>query len=126
MNRSLPTEPKLVAVVDEDRTVRHATAQLLSAFGFGAVTFESVVAFLQAVAARKAACLVIDIRIGGTSGIELVHRLREAGCKCPVIFTSTLDGAAVRSEAAEAGAVACLHKPFPADLLVETVIKAVG
>jgi FixJ family two-component response regulator len=126
INRSLPAEPKLVAVVDGDRAIRRATAQVLSAFGFGAATFESVAAFLQAAAARKAACLMIDIRLDGTPGVELAQRLREAGCKSPIIFTSTLDPATVRCEAAAAGAVACLHKPFPTDLFVETVIKAVG
>jgi len=125
-NRLPPAEPKLVAIIDDDRTIRHATAQLLSAFGFGAVTFDSVTVFLQAAAARKAACLVIDIRMEHTTGVALARRLRDAGCRCPIIFTSTLDAAMARGEAAEAGAVACLQKPFPADLLVETVIKAVG
>jgi FixJ family two-component response regulator len=126
INRSPPPEPKLVAIVDGDPAIRLAAAQLLAAFGFGAATFVSIAPFLAAAAARRAACLVIDIRIDGTSGADLVHRLTEAGCKCPIIFTTMLDDATVRREAAMAGAVACLRKPFPADLLVETVIKAVG
>jgi FixJ family two-component response regulator len=126
INRFPPPEPKLVAVVDGDPAIRLASAQLLAAFGFGAATFVSIVPFLAATAARRAACLLIDIRIDGTSGTDLARRLLEAGCRCPIIFTSALADAAVRSEAAAAGAIACLGKPFPADLLIETVIKAAG
>jgi len=126
INRTSTLEPKIVAVVDHDPGVRRAAAQLLSAFGFAAETFDSVSAFLNASASRKAACLVIDILIGGLAGVDLAKRVVEGGCKCPIIFTSTLDDQSIRSEAAAAGGVACLHKPFPADLLIETIIKAIG
>ena len=126
INSSAALEPKIVAVVDHDPGIRRATARLLSAFGFVAETFDSAGAFLNATASRKAACLVIDIQIGGMTGVDLSQRLAAGGCKCPIIFTSTLDDQRTRSDAAAAGGVACLHKPFPVDLLIETVIKAIG
>ena len=126
INRTPSLEPKIVAVVDNDPGIRRAAAQLLSAFGFAAETFDSAGAFLNASASRKAACLVIDILIGGVSGVDLAQRLAAAGCKCPIIFTCTLADQTIRSDAAAAGGIACLHKPFPADLLIETIIKAIG
>ena len=103
-----------------------ATAKLLSAFGFGTETFGSAVEFLNAAGTSEAVCLVVDIQLGGTSGLDLARELVADGCKHPIIFMTALDGDKIRSEAAAAGGVACLHKPFPAHALIEAVIKATG
>ena len=106
--------------------MRREIAKLVSAFGFAAETFDSVAVFLKSAAASRAACLVIDIQLGGASGVELAHQLAAGGCKCPIVFTTAIDDERSRSEAAAAGGIACLRKPIRADALIEIIIKAVG
>jgi FixJ family two-component response regulator len=106
--------------------MRREIAKLVAAFGFAAETFDSVTVFLKSTAASRASCLVVDLALGGGSGMELALRLAGAGCKCPIVLTTALDDEESRREAAAAGAVACLRKPIRADLLIEVIIKAVG
>jgi FixJ family two-component response regulator len=117
---------KIIAVVDDDPGVRKATAKLLSAFGFDTETFGSAIEFFNAAATSKAVCLVVDIQLRGASGLDLARQLAADGFRHPIIFMTALDGDLIRSEAAAAGGVACLHKPFPAHALIEAVIKATG
>ena len=106
--------------------MRLATAKLLSAFGFGTEAFASAAAFLDAAATSKADCLVVHIHLGGMSGLEMAHRLAADGFKYPIIFMTALDDETIRNQAAAAGGIATLSKPFPAQMLVEAVIKATG
>jgi FixJ family two-component response regulator len=117
---------KVIAIVDDDPGVRTAAARLLSAFGFGTETYGSAQEFLNAAATSEAVCLVIDIQLGGASGLDLARQLAVDGCKHAIIFMTAVDGDMVRSEAAAAGGVAILSKPFPARALIEAVIKATG
>jgi FixJ family two-component response regulator len=106
--------------------MRQATAKLVSAFGFGMEAFASAAAFLNVAATREADCLVVDIQLDGMSGLELAHQLTVVGFKYPIIFMIALDGESVRSQAAAVGGVATLSKPFPAQVLIEALIKATG
>jgi FixJ family two-component response regulator len=114
----------IVAIVDDDPEMRDATANLLSACGYGTETFDSAEAFLNAAATSKASCLVTDIQLGDISGVELAHQLAADGYKYPIIFMTAFDDELIRSKAAAAGAVAFLSKPFPANSLIEAVAKA--
>jgi FixJ family two-component response regulator len=115
-----------VAVVDDDPEMREATAALLSAFGYDTETFDSAEAFLIAVATSQASCLVTDIQLGDISGVELAHQLAAAGYKYPTIFMTALDDEWIKSRVAAAGGVALLTKPFPSNLLIEAIVKAIG
>jgi FixJ family two-component response regulator len=126
LKTSVTIRKKIVAVVDDDAGIRTAAAKLLSAFGFGTETFASAEAFLNVLATTEAACLVIDIQLGGMSGLDLARQLVLDGFKRPFIFLTALDDEAVRSAAMAAGGLACLHKPFAAQTLIEAVIKAMG
>jgi FixJ family two-component response regulator len=117
---------KIVAVVEDDPEMREATAALLSAFGYGTETFGSAEAFLIAAATSQASCLVTDIQLGDISGVELVHQLAADGYKYPTIFITSLDDEWIKRKAAAAGGIALLTKPFPSNLLIEAIVKAIG
>jgi FixJ family two-component response regulator len=122
----MSSQKKIVAVIDDDPGMRVATARLLSAFGYGTETFDSATAFLNAVVSSEATCLVVDIQLGDMTGVELARHLAAEGFKYPIIFMTALDDERIRSQAAAAGGVAYLNKPFPAQLLIEAVIKSMG
>ena len=74
----------------------------------------------------NANCLVVDIQLGDISGVELAHQLAADGFRFPIIFMTGLDDELVRSQAAAAGGVAFLHKPFSAQILNDAVRTAIG
>jgi len=113
-----------VAVVDDDESFRRAIGRLLRAVGFGTAVYPSAEAFLQAVTAEPVHCLVLDIQLGGMSGLDLGHRLVEMGAKIPVIFVTALEDEECDPEARRTGCWALLHKPVSGRLLVETIRRA--
>src|SRR6266545_3127041 len=115
---------KLVVVVDDDGSMLKSLERLLNAYGFDTEVFPSAEAFLARTCAREAACLVLDIHLGGMSGVELRRRLAVSGSAVPVIFMTAFDDEGTHEEAVEAGCVAYLHKPFPARLLIGAIETA--
>jgi FixJ family two-component response regulator len=120
----MPTLPKIIAVVDDDASMLRGIERLLGAYGFATKVFASAEAFLNLNAAGDADCLLIDIHLGGMSGIELRHHLTASGCKLPVIFMTAFDDEATRIQAQSAGCIAFLHKPFAASLLIGAIEQA--
>jgi FixJ family two-component response regulator len=118
----MTTRPKIIAVVDDDASMLTSIQRLLNAYGFMTKAFPSAEAFLDAVA--DADCLLVDIHLGGMSGIDLRHLLTASGSKLPVIFMTAFDDEATRTQAHSAGCVAFLHKPFVADLLIGAIEKS--
>jgi FixJ family two-component response regulator len=98
----------------------------LSSLGYGTELFASGGAFFAAAMTSEATCLVVDIQLGDISGIELGRQLAATGFKVPIIFMTAFDDEKIRAQATALGCVAYLRKPFPADLLVEAIVKAVG
>jgi len=117
---------EIVAVVDDDREMRMSIASLLSACGYGTETFDSATAFLNAAEASQATCLVVDIQLGDISGLELARQLAVDGFMYPIIFMTARDDESIRRQAAAAGGVGFLSKPFPEQLLIEAITKAIG
>jgi FixJ family two-component response regulator len=115
---------RTVTVIDDDPTMLKAIERLLRVKGFDVETFASAEAFLAGTG--KATCLVLDIHLGGMSGIELRRRLVASGAEPPTIFITAVDDEATRNEATKAGCVAYLRKPFLASLLVGAIDKATG
>jgi FixJ family two-component response regulator len=120
------SKQKIVAVIDDDPSIRASLAKLLSSRGYGTEMFDSAEAFLNAAATSKASCLVIDIHLGDISGLELARQLAADGFKYPVIFMTGLTNEIFRDQAAAADAIAFLTKPFPARFLIEAIEKAIG
>ena len=119
-------QAKIVAVVEDDASMLTGIERLLWAHGFGTEAYTSAEAYLDRMAASRATCLVIDIHLGGISGIELRRRLAASGSTHAVIFMTAVDNELTRKEAMAAGCVAYLPKPFPANLLLDAVGKAAG
>ena len=86
--------------------------RLLSAHGFRVRTFASAESFLDGIANCEVDCLLLDIHLGGISGIDLQRRLTSSGTDLPVIFMTAIDSQATRQEAFDAGCIAYLKKPF--------------
>lgn len=116
--------PKVIAVVDDDVSMLKSIERLLGAYGFTTKAFPSAEAFLDLNAAAEADCLLVDIHLGGMSGIDLRHHLTASGCKLPVIFMTAFDDEATRTQAQSAGCIAFLHKPFVANLLIGAIEKS--
>jgi FixJ family two-component response regulator len=120
------TETKTVAVVDDDRSMLVGVQRLLNAYGYATEVFASAEAFLDRGAATDADCLLLDIDLGGMSGLELQRRLACCGSAVPVIFMTALDDEATRVRALETGCVAYLLKPFVGRSLIDAVRIAVA
>ena len=117
---------RVVAVIDDDVDILKAIGRLLKAHGFRLESFASAEAFLARDSAHEPACLVLDIHLGGMSGIELQRRLKASGCRLPIIFITAIEDDATRREAMAAGCVAYLRKPFVARLLIDAIDTAMG
>lgn len=114
-----------VAVVDDDESFSRAIGRLLRASGFDSSIYSSAEAFLQDTMRAPADCLVLDIQLGGVSGLELRRRLTAQGTTTPVIFVTAHDEPEVREEARQIGCSAYLRKPVPGKLLIEAITNAV-
>jgi FixJ family two-component response regulator len=116
-----------VAIVDDDAGMRTALEDLLNSSGLRTRSFPSAEAFLQSVDGGEPACLILDYRLPGMSGLELHRELQAGGRAIPVIFTTAEDEAfrLLQSPHARAGAVAVLRKPFDSEELPRLVKAAV-
>lgn len=94
----------IVIVVDDNASFLKGVARLLALDGIDARTFGSAEALIESGTAQTASCLLLDIHLGGISGIELYRRLAASGWKCPVIFMTASDEVATHHEAGTAGA----------------------
>src|SRR5262245_12908146 len=103
---------RLISIVDDDESLRNSLANLIRSLGYRAQAFPSAEAFLAAEQVQDTACLVIDVRMPGMTGLELQRHLAAAAWRVPVIFvTAHADDRGVRARALQAGAVAFLYKP---------------
>lgn len=115
---------ELVAIVDDDESVRRALLGLMKEVGLPAAAFASAEEFLDSGKQRQTACLITDIRMPGMSGLELQTKLNAEDCKIPTIFITAHGDARMRLQALRSGAVEFLAKPFNDDALIESVRAA--
>jgi FixJ family two-component response regulator len=119
----MPERP-LIAIVDDDKSIRTGTQDLLKAAGFWTATFEDAESFLASSSRATAACLVADMRMPGMSGLELYEALVASGDRIPtVIITAHPEE---WTQAREAGITCYLIKPFAPDELLECVREALA
>jgi FixJ family two-component response regulator len=116
----------VVIVVDDDAGLLKGVARLLAHHAIDSRTFASAEALIESDSVQTATCLLLDIHLGGISGIELQRRLAASGSKWPVVFMTANDSEATRNEAMEAGCIACLRKPFASHVLLDAISKAVA
>ena len=119
----MPAKP-LVAIVDDDPSMRDATSNLLEAEGMSTARFADAESFLESVDRLRPACLLADMRMPGMSGLELHGHLVAAGTAIPTILITAYASDETRLRAREAGIVCCLAKPFAPDELLACVGRA--
>ncbi len=116
---------RLVAVVDDDISVRESLESLIRSVGMKVRVFASAEEFLNSAHPRKADCLVLDVCLPGMSGIELHRRLLALNRTVPVIFiTAHASDDRDKLEARSDWTVAYLTKPFGEDELLDAVHAA--
>jgi FixJ family two-component response regulator len=116
----------LVSIVDDDWSLVEATVSLVQSVGYSAEGFCSAENFLESNQLLKTDCLILDIRMPSMDGFELQRRLAERNCRIPIIFITSYDSEDTQIQAAQAGAVGFLCKPFSQESLFGAVRSALG
>src|SRR5215468_6038154 len=118
------SENPLIAVVDDDTSMRGALQSLLRSVGLRAAVFASAEDFLQAGQLQDTACVILDVRMPRMSGLELQRQLATTNCPIPLIFITAHGDEAARAQALRAGAVDFLYKPFQDESLLRAIRSA--
>jgi FixJ family two-component response regulator len=116
----------VIAVVDDEVSVRKAVVRLLHAAGFAARGFASAHEFLDSWHFNRPDCLLLDLQMPDLSGVEVQRALKVAGAQFPVVIISAHDAPSVREECMRLGAVAYLLKPLDASALLQAVTPDTG
>ena len=118
-------EEPIVFAVDDDPSMREALSRLFRSIGMRAKIFTSAQDFLKFTRPDAPACLVLDVRLPGLSGLDLQRELAAADCTLPIIFITGHGDIPMSVEAMKAGAVEFLTKPFRDQTLLDAVQKAI-
>ena len=122
-----PEPAPLVAIVDDDASVRQSTDRLIRSFGYRTQVFGSGQEFLSSTAAEQAACLLLDVRMPGMDGLDVQRSLAERGARIPIVFLTGRASDEEERRARSAGAAEFLRKPVGQDNLrraIENVLPA--
>lgn len=114
----------IIAIVDDDDALRNSLDDLMRSIGFRTLGFRSAEEFLSSNQARDAACLILDVRMPGMSGLDLQHQIVTAQWPIPIIFVTSHADDGARTRALDAGAVAFLYKPFHEEELLNAIDAA--
>jgi len=117
---------RVVCVVDDDASLRRSLRNLLMSVGFRVETFQSAEAFLDSVHRENTGCLVLDLRMTGMNGLDLLRHLAATGSRIPVIILTAHGDDETRQRSLQAGAVAFLTKPFQSATLLDAVRTALA
>ena len=111
----------LIAIVDDDPSVRRSLLRVVRSAGYEAVAFATADTFLEWLTVRRPDCLVLDVHMDGMSGLELQERL-----VVPVIFITAHDDASTRARIQKSTAAAHLKKPFDAETILHAIRRITG
>lgn len=115
----------MIAVVDDDESVRQSLVRLLTAAGFRARGFASGEAFLESWKLDPPDCLLLDIQMPGLSGPDVQDILNSTGAKFPIIIITSDDSPSTREQCMLRGAFAYLGKPIDAGALLQALLAKV-
>ena len=118
---SLIPKKGTVYVVDDDEAVRDSLQWLLEGKGYRVRCFDSAESFLSRYDAREVACLIVDIRMGGMTGLELQNRLLESRSPLPIVFITGHGDVPMAVDTMNKGAMDFIQKPFKEDQLLGLV-----
>ncbi len=111
----------LISIVDDDDFFRNSLDNLIRSVGFRVQGFSSAEAFLNSDQVRDTACLILDVRMPGMSGLELQRQIAAANWRIPIIFVTSYADGDEQAQALEAGAVNYLCKPFREEDLINAI-----
>jgi len=123
MDRS---DGRLVCIVDDDASLRRSLGNLLMSVGIPVRAFESAEAFLGSAHLEEVGCVVLDVRMAGMNGVELLRHLTASGSQVPVIMLTAHGDDETRRRSLEAGAAAFLEKPVRMATLLDAVRRVMS
>jgi FixJ family two-component response regulator len=126
LEAAVPTKKPLIAIVDDDQSMREATKGLIRSLGFDAEAFSSADDFLNFPNLRRTDCLVTDIHMPGMSGLDLHRRLVALGESIPTVLITAYPNENVRARALDPDIVGYLEKPFGEQDLLDCIRSALA
>src|SRR6267142_3754358 len=120
----MPRNEGVVFVVDDDASMRHSTECLIRSIGLRAETFASADQFLKHERPDEPACLILDMRMPGLSGLDLQKELARVGVEIPIIFITGYGDIPMSVQAMKAGAIEFLTKPYREQDLIDALREA--
>ena len=118
--------PRIVSIVDDDRSVRQALESLVRSLDLQAEAFASAEEFLRSPRMSDTSCLILDLSMPGMHGLELHERLASDGSAIPVIVYTACGDEHARARAREAGAVAFVDKAVGGEAMLSALESALG
>lgn len=122
----MSTESPIVFVVDDHRSVREGVTSLLASIGLRVQTFRTAEEFLHAARPDAAACMVLDVRLPGLSGLDVQQLMVRTGRAIPIVFITGHGDVPMSVEAMKSGAVEFLLKPFRDQQLLDAIQRALA
>ena len=116
----------VVHVIDDDPSARQSLEFLVDCAGYSVRTYESALAFLEAVPAMAHGCIVTDVRMPEMNGVELIRRLRQLGVTDPVIVVTGHADVPMAIEAMKEGVADFIEKPFSDDVILDAICGALA
>jgi len=116
----------LISIVDDDDSLRNSLNNLIRSVGFRAQGFSSAEAFLHSNQLHDTACLILDVRMPGMSGLDLQRQMVADNSRIPIVFITSHGDDNARTRALEAGAVDFLYKPFREEALLKAIDSALN
>lgn len=115
-----------ICVVDDDLSVRRSLTNLLRSAGYDVQSYDSGEAFLASPHRLDAPCVLLDLRMNGLQGLEVLRQLKQATQVCPAVICMSAhwDGASLQLAHSE-GVAECLRKPFSSEVLLETISRVI-
>jgi FixJ family two-component response regulator len=111
----------LISIVDDDNAVRDALQRMLKSHGFATAVFVSAEQFLERPKPHPTACLIVDVRMPGMTGLALHNYLMATGCRIPTILITACPTSGERRRAIAGGAASYLAKPLSEPVLLDAI-----
>ena len=116
--------PTVIAIVDDDHSVREAVTSLMRSLGYVAIAFERAEDLLKSRRRHGVSCVIADVQMPGMTGLELHDRLVASREPIPTILITAFADETARERAMQAGVIGCLTKPFSEDDLLACILLA--
>ena len=116
----------MIAIVDDDHSVREALTSLVRSLGYVAMAFECAEDLLKSKRRRRVSCLIADVQMPGMTGVELHNRLVASGEPIPTVLITAFPDERSRERALQAGVIGYLTKPFSEDDLLACIRSTLG